>query len=147
MRNILASAMEAELRDLFVNCQRGVATRMDLIEMSHAHTHTLEVMDSTAGDEFIDENIHQLRSRTIGMRFYWVRYRVRQGKCMVYWMAGEHYLEDYFTKHQPDRHHQAQQSTYIVPTANVSNYSCYMSPNDLKGCVEYLPSQGIPPHW
>ena len=124
MRNILASAMEAELRDLFVNCQRGVATRMDLIEMSHAHTHTLEVMDSTTGDEFIDENIHQLRSRTIGMRFYWVRYRVRQGQLLVYWMSEEYNLAEYFTKHQTTSHHRAQRSTYLIPTSDISKYAC-----------------------
>ena len=36
MRNVLASAMEAELGDLFVNRHRGAATRMVIIEMGHA---------------------------------------------------------------------------------------------------------------
>ena len=147
MRNVLTIAMEAELGALFVNCRRGAETRMDLTDMVHAQPPTPTVVYRSTEDAFVNDSIRQQCSIEINMRLYWVRDRGKQRQCMVYWMAGEHYLEDYFTKHQPDRHHQAQQSTYIVPTANVSNYSCYMSPNDLKGCVEYLPSQGIPPHW
>ena len=39
------------------------------------------------------------------MQFYWFRDRVIQGKFLVYWMAGEHNLAYYFTKHHPTSHH------------------------------------------
>ena len=40
VRNVLSSAMRAELGALFVNYQRGAATRMGLIEMGHAQPPT-----------------------------------------------------------------------------------------------------------
>ena len=136
MINVLGSAMESELGSLFVNWQRGAATCMALIGMIHAQPPTPSVTDSSTGDGFVNYNIHQQRSRAIDMRFYCVRDIVRKGPFMVYWIAGEYALEDYFTKHHPISHHQAQRSIYLVPTADASKYTCYMSPNDLRRCFE-----------
>ena len=57
IRNFLASEMEAGLVALFVNCQRGAATRMSLIDMGHAQPPTPEVTDSVKGDRFVNGNI------------------------------------------------------------------------------------------
>ena len=102
---VLASAMKAELGSLFVNCQRGAATRVALLEMGHAQPPTPSVTYSATGYGFVNDNIIQRRSRAIDMRFCWVRDRVRQGRFLVHWMAGEHNLADYFTKHHPTSHH------------------------------------------
>ena len=80
---------------------------MAIIEMGHTQPPTPAVTDSDTGDGFVDDNICQRRSRDIGMQFYWVRDRVRQGQFLVYWRAGEHNLVDYFTKYHPTRYHQA----------------------------------------
>ena len=95
--------MEAELGNLFVNCQRGSAMCMALIDMGQVKPPTPAVTDSATGDGFVNDNIRQRCSRAIDMCIYWVRDRVRQGRLMVYWMAGEHNIVDYFNKH---RHHQ-----------------------------------------
>ena len=65
MRNVLFIATEAELGALFVNCQRGAATRMALIEMGHFQPHTPAVTESATGDRFFNDNIRQRRSRAI----------------------------------------------------------------------------------
>ena len=131
MINVLASAMKAELGSLFVNCHRGAAMLMVLIEMGHAQPPTPEVIDSATGDGFVNDNICQSRSRAVDMPLYWVRDRSRQGQFLVYWMAVEHNLADYFTKHHPTSHHRSQQSIYIFPTLGPIMYACYMSPIDL----------------
>ena len=131
MINLIASEMEAELEAIFVICQRGAARHMALIELVHAQSLTPAVTYSSTGDGFINNNIYQLRSRGICMRFYWVRYRFKQGQFMVYWMAGEHNLADYFTKHHPSRHYRSKRSIYLIPTEDASKYACYMSPIDL----------------
>ena len=110
--------------------------------MGHSQPPTPAVMDSATGDGFFNDNIPQRRSRAIDMCFYWVIDRVRRGQFLVYWMAVEHNLADYFTKHHPTSHHQSQQGIYLVPTVDASKYACYMSPIDLLGCVESLPAQG-----
>ena len=131
IRNVLASAMEAELGALFVHWQRGAVTRMTLIKMDHGQPPTSAVPDSSTVDEFNNDNIRQWHSRTIGMLFYWVRDRVRQGKFLVYCVAREHNLAEYFTKHHPTIHHRSQRSTYPVPVLYDSKYACYMSHIDL----------------
>ena len=88
MINVLAREMEAELGDLFVNCQIGAATRMALIDMGHSQTPTPEVTDNSTGDGFFNDNSPQRRSRAIYMRSYWIRDRVKQEQFLVYWMAG-----------------------------------------------------------
>ena len=135
MGNVLASAMEAEIGYLFFNFQIGAAMCMTLIEMGYAQPPTPTVTDSATEDGFVNDNIRQRRSQAIDMRFYWVRYRDIQGKFLVYWMDVEHNLADYFTKHHPTSLHKSQRSIYLVPTADVRKYACYMSPIDLLGCV------------
>ena len=106
MRNVLAGATEAEIGSLFFNCQRGAATHIALIDMGHDQPPTPAVKDTATGDGFANNNIRQRRSRSINMRYYWVRDRVRQGQVLVYWMAGEQIIAGYFTKHHPTSHHQ-----------------------------------------
>ena len=115
---------------------------MALIEMGHTQPPTSEVMDSSTWYRFVIDNIYQRCSRAIDMRFYWVRDRFRQGQFMVYWMAGEHNMEDYFTNRNPNSHHQSYHSTYLIPTLDASKYACYILPINLWGCVESLPVQG-----
>ena len=97
--------------------------RMALIEMVHAHAPTPSVTDRATGDVFINDNIQQRHSRAINMRFYWVRDKFRQGQFIVYWMAGENNLSDYFTKHHPTSHHRSQRSIYIVTAADARKYA------------------------
>ena len=60
-----------------------------LIEMGHYQSTTPAVIEITTGDVFVNEQIFQQHSRDIYIQFYWVRDRVRQGKFLVYWMAGK----------------------------------------------------------
>ena len=131
MRNVLDITMEAGLRALFVNCQRGAAMCMAIIDMGHAQPPTPALKDNSTGDVFVNDNIRQRRSRAIDMRFYWFKDRVRKGQFLMYWMNGEHNLADYFTKHHPTIHHQLHRIIYLVPTEDASKYSCYMPPIDL----------------
>ena len=110
--------------------------------MGHNQPPTPAVTDRATGDGFFNDNIHQRHSRAIYLLFYWVRDIFIQGQFLVYWMAGEQNLADYFTKHHTTSHHQSQRSIYIVTTADSSKYTCYMSPIDLRGCVESLPDRG-----
>ena len=57
-------------------------------------------------------------------------------------MDGEHNMSNYFTKHHPASHHRSKYITYLIPTVETSKYSYYMSPTDLRGCVEALTTQG-----
>jgi hypothetical protein len=47
------------------------------------------------------------------MRFYWVKYRVKQVQFHVYWGPGYQHLGDYFTKHHSPAHHKKMREIYI----------------------------------
>ena len=59
MRKFLARGMEAELGALFVNCHRGAATRIAIIDMGHTQPPTPVVTNSATGDGFVNDNIRQ----------------------------------------------------------------------------------------
>ena len=114
---------------------------IELIKMGHAEPPTPAVTDSAIGDVFVNDNKLQQHSRATNMWFYSIRYRVRKWQFLLYWMAVEHNLADYFTKHHPTSHHWSRRSTYLFLAVEYSKYACYMSPNELLGCVEALPTQ------
>ena len=71
MRNVMASAMEAELGGLFGKPHKATAMRMALAEMGHQQPPTLVEMDNIEANIIINETAKQKRSIAIDMRFYW----------------------------------------------------------------------------
>ena len=72
MKNVLASAIEAELGALFVNFQQGYALRISIKKMLHQQPLTPEFTYRATSNEFVNNNIPQQKSRAIEMRLYWV---------------------------------------------------------------------------
>ena len=52
-------------------------------------------------------------SKAIEMRFYWIKYRVKQKYFFVYWKPGSHNMGNYFMKHNPPHHHREIRATYL----------------------------------
>ena len=142
MRIILVSATEAKLVPPFVNYQQGLTMHIALTEIGHEKIPSPALTDRAIGYGFFNDNIRQGHQRSISMIFYWSRDRVRQGKFLVYRVAGEKNLAEHSTKNHPTSHHRSKQITDIVPTSDTSNHVCYMAPNQLQGCVESIPTRG-----
>ena len=70
MRNVMASATEAELGGLFENCQKKTSTRKALEDMVQIQPPTPVVTDTTAAKIIVNRTAKQKRSRAIDMRFY-----------------------------------------------------------------------------
>jgi hypothetical protein len=79
MRNVMASAMEVELGALFHNARDGIPLRNTLIEMGHEQAATPIQTDNACATGVANETVKQRRSKAIGMRFYWIRERIKQG--------------------------------------------------------------------
>ena len=105
LRNIMASAAEAELGALFLNCQEAVPIQITLEEMWHPqHPTPVQVENSTSlGIE--TGTIKQRKSKTTNMRFYWIRDRINQYQFNIYWKPGSTNRGDYFKKHPPRAPH------------------------------------------
>lgn len=113
MRNVLASATEAEVGALFHNAQDACVLRQTLSDLGHPQPATPIQTDNACAEGIINDTVKQKRSKAIDMRYYWTRDRVRQGQFIVHWKKGSDNLGDYFTKHHPPNHHQAIRSTYL----------------------------------
>jgi hypothetical protein len=115
MKEVLASASEAELAALFHNAKEACPIRIVLEELGHPQPATIIITDNSTAAGIANDTV---QSKAIDMRFYWVRDRVRQGQFIIHWKKGSMNLADYFTKHHPASHHQAIRSAYIHSNSN-----------------------------
>ena len=115
LRNVMASAAEAEVAALFVDSQEAVPIRTMLEEMGHPQPPTPIQADNSTATGFANNTIKQKRSKAMDMRFYWIQDRVRQGQFLIYWRPGTENLGDYHTKHHSAKHHRTVRPTYLQP--------------------------------
>ena len=136
LRNVIASAMEAELGGLFENCQKGEPIRVALEEMGHPQPPTPVATDNTTAVSVVKATAKQKRSRAIDMRFYWVRDRMRQKHFHIFWESGKDNWADYFTKHHPTYHHRGMRPKLLKPTpADIKNAQDRRT-SPMRGCVK-----------
>ena len=113
LRNVMASAAEAELRALFHNAQVAEPMRTCLAEMGHPQPRTPLKTDNSTAAGIVTSSIRKKKSKAMDMRFFWVKDRVSQKHFLVYWESGRTNRGDYFTKHFPPRHHVDVRPTYL----------------------------------
>jgi hypothetical protein len=75
MKNVMASAAEAEVTGIYLNAQEGVSERDCLIEMGYPQPPTPIQTDNTTSRGIITGTIKQKQSKAIDMRFYWLKDR------------------------------------------------------------------------
>ena len=95
---------ESEYSAFFENAQIGAILRPTLEKLGHKQPPTPIRTDNTTAAGIVNDTIKQNRSRTIDMRFHWVRDRASQKQFLIYWDKGSINMGDYFTKHHPSWH-------------------------------------------
>ena len=130
IKNVMASAAEAEVAGIFMNAQLAIGYRNCLIEMGHPQPPTQIRTDNTTARGIITGTIKQKRSKAIDMRFYWLNDRYEQKQFDYVWGKGIENLADYPTKHQTGPHHFQVRPLYLHVKGK--------SPKTLQGCVELL---------
>ena len=113
LKNVVSSASEAEYGGIFMNAKAAVPLRQALIEMGHSQPATPIQTDNDTATGLANETIKQKHSKTVDMRFHWVRDRISQKQFQVYWRPGETNKADYFSKHHAPGHHTAVRSDYL----------------------------------
>ena len=78
LKNVMASAAEAELGGLFINAKEGEVIRTSIEEMGHTQGPLPVQTDNSTASGIINETVKQRRSKDIDMRFYWVRDRCKK---------------------------------------------------------------------
>ena len=114
LRHVASAASEAEYGALFVNGKEGTIMRNTLDGMGYPQPSTVIVTDNSTADGIANDTIKQQRSRTIDMRYHWIRDRIVQGQFRVQWRPGKDNKGDYFTKHHAGAHHQRVRPQYLA---------------------------------
>ena len=135
MRNVMASAAEAEMGALFINGQEAVVLKQILEEMGWPQQPTPIKTDNSTAYGIANSSIRQRRSRAMDMRLYWVKDIVQQGQIIIYWKPGSENMADYFTKHHLPAHHRLMRPIYFQETLDSLKEAGKTSPRTLQGCV------------
>ena len=120
---VVASAAEAEYAAVFIGAQHAEGSRAILAALGHPQSATLLLCDNQCAVGLATDTVKVKRSKSIDMRFHWVRCRVRQNHFRVQWIAGAHNLADFFTKALPVGQHQLCMKQLVdVPTASADHF-------------------------
>jgi hypothetical protein len=118
---VCASAGEAEYGSAFINAQNGVGLRHILIALGHAQPPTPILCDNEFAIGLATDTIKQRKSKSIDLRFHWLRDRIRQGQFTIQYHPGDQILADFFTKTLSAAKHQAMMPRLVrIPTTGTA---------------------------
>jgi hypothetical protein len=124
---VCASAGEAEYGSAYINAQCGVGLRHILIALGHPQPPTPILCDNEFAIGLATDTIKQRKSKSIDLRFHWIRDRIRQGQFTIHHLPGDQILADFFTKTLSAAKHQALMPRLVrIPTTNpaLSGWQC-----------------------
>ena len=98
--------------------------------MGHPQLATPLTTDNITAEGIMNGTLKQKRSKSIDMRFNWLKDRVKRKQFAVTWAPGKYNLADYPTKHHSARHHRRVRPIYL--------YIKNKSPKTMQGCIEIL---------
>jgi hypothetical protein len=110
LKHVMSSAAEAEIGAV---CQRRSSPSHNIGRIGAPTTPTPMETDNTTATGYSNGTIKQKRTKSMDIRFYWIKDRVKQGKFNVHWGPGYQNLADYFTKHHSPAHHKIMREIYI----------------------------------
>jgi hypothetical protein len=139
-RFVVASAIEAELGALFINCKQATIFRLTLEEMGHPQPPTPINCNNSTAVGITNNTVKWQRSRSMEMTFFWVADVVAQGKFDIKLISWEKNLADYQSKHHTGAHHVAVHPWYLHEPISVHKLLRACKPSTLKGCVRTLPN-------
>jgi hypothetical protein len=112
--SVVASAAEAEYGALFMNGQAGSDIRNKLIAMGHPQPVTPMITDNECAAGIATNTVKPNKTKSMDMRFHWIRDRIQQGYFKILWQAGKDNAADYFTKVHPPAHHRRRRHIYVT---------------------------------
>jgi hypothetical protein len=116
---IVTSAAEAELGAAFQNAQKGAQFRNTLIELGYPQQASTILVDNTVAEGLAKDTVNARRSKSMDVRFFWLRDRVKKGEFLIKHLQGRYNISDFFTKPLPtDKFYQFLLFLIVVIDAN-----------------------------
>ena len=105
---VVASAAEAEYAALFHAGQVAAGLRTILLALGHNQPPTLLLSNNACAVGLSNDTVKVKRSKSIDMRYHWIKDRVKQQQFQVLWLKGTDNLADFFTKPLPTASHSSE---------------------------------------
>jgi hypothetical protein len=98
---VVASAAETEYASLFIGGKSLLPLRHTLLDMNCIQPATQIITDNVAAKGIATNTCKQRRSKSMDMRYHWIRDRVELKDFDIAWRPGSESIADYLTKTQP----------------------------------------------
>jgi hypothetical protein len=98
---VVSSAAETEYASLFIGGKSLLPLRYTLDDMNCFQPPTVIITDNVAAQGIANNTCKQRRSKSMDMRYHWIRDRVKLQDFKIVWRPGSESLADYLTKTQP----------------------------------------------
>ena len=115
IKHVMTSATEAELSALYIMAREDVYIRIVLKEMEQKQPLTLLQTDNSMADAVVNGEVEPKRTKSMDMRFHWLRDRECQEQFRIYWRPGKLNYADYWTKHHPAKHNEHTRKEFLTP--------------------------------
>jgi 3',5'-cyclic AMP phosphodiesterase CpdA len=129
---VVASVGEAEYAALFMNGQEGEGLRAILTDLGHPQPATIILCDNQCAVGIATDTVKVKKTKSIDMKFNWIRDRVRQKHFIISWRKGEHNLADFFTKALPVHIHQSLMPLLVFSPVSSPAFHTYAATRSLR---------------
>ncbi len=102
---VVASAAEAKLGALFLNCQESMIFKLTLKDHSYPQSKILVHCNNATAIGIVNNTIKRHRSQAMEMRYFWTREKDAQDVYSFKWYPGMENIADYQSIHHPGAHH------------------------------------------
>ena len=110
---VVDSATSAEYAAAFIAAQAATSLRLTLQDLGYPQDATPIICDNACAVGIANNSFQQKRSKTIDMRYHWLRDQIKLGNFTITWKPGAINLADFFTKAHPVNHHLAMRNVYL----------------------------------
>jgi hypothetical protein len=105
IKTVVTSAAATEYAAAFIVGQAAISIINTLADLGYPQTETEIFCDNECAVGIANNTFNLKRTKTIDMRYHWIRDQVKMKVFKITWKAGKLNLADFFTKAHPVKHH------------------------------------------
>jgi hypothetical protein len=136
---VVASAAEAELGAILLNCKEGMNFCLTLENLGHPQPKAPNHCNSATAFRIANNTVKEQQLHSMEMRYFWVCDKVAQDAYHVEWHPRPRKSRGFQSKYHPGVHHTAVCSWYLHTDNSPLVLPRAIRPSTLKGCVGTLP--------
>jgi hypothetical protein len=121
IKTVVSSATATEYAAAFIVAQAAISIIQTLTDLGYPQSQTEIFCDNLCAVGLANNTFNLKRTKTIDMRYHWIRDQVKLDVFKVTWKAGKLNLADFFTKAHPVKHHKLIRWKYVHMSEDDSN--------------------------